>query len=157
MDTTKEVIDAVHEEFDGLDMVCGERYRMWDMENWCTDRDIGFDPVYPNYERQKESFKELLLAINEGRWKCPPLAITGSKKDDVRDEEMEVFTHDMDKKWFGSREKLEKYGIQDDFIFSAGWNIYGGRMLGVDTFRARNKKAFFGSFTAQEGLLGNYA
>lgn len=157
MDSVKDVLEDVHEEFDGIDMLCGERYRMWDMEKWCDDRDIGFCPVYPNYERQKEAFKELLLAINEGRWKCPSLAIAGSKKDDIRDEEMEVFTHDMDKKWFGSGEKMEKYGIQDDFIFSTGWSVYGGRLLGVDTFRPRNRDVFFGSFIPEEGLLGNYA
>lgn len=157
MDTVKEIIENMHEEFDGVDVLCGERYRMWDMEKWCSDRDIAFEPVYPNYERQKEAFKELLLSVNEGRWKCPHLAIAGSKKDDIRDEEMEVFTHDLGKKWFGSAEKMEKYGIQDDFIFSSGWTIYGGRMWGVDTFRPRKGKVFFGSFTPDDTLIGDYA
>jgi len=157
MDTMKEIIEMMHDEFDGIDMLCGERYRMWDMEKWCDTRDIGFEPVYPNYERQKEAFKELLLAVNEGRWKCPPLAIAGSKKDDIRDEEMEIFTHDLDKKWFGSGEKMEKYGIQDDFIFASGWTMYGGRMLGVDTFRSRKGSVFFGSYTPGESMVGNYA
>ena len=156
MDIAKEIIEDVHEEFDGIDMFCSERYRAWDMVKWCEDRDIGFEPIYPNYERQKEAFKELLLAVNEGRWKCPPIAIKGSKMEDIRDEEMEVFTHNMDKKWFGSGEKMEKYGIQDDFIFSSGWAMYGGRMIGVDMFRPRKSAAFFGSFTEQEGLIGNY-
>lgn len=157
MDVVKEVIEVMHDEFDGVDMLCGERYRMWDMGKWCENREIGFDPVYPNYERQKEAFKELLLAINEGRWKCPNLAIVGSKKDDVRDEEMEVFTHNMEKKWFGSKEKMEKYGIQDDFIFASGWTMYGGRMLGVDTFRSRKGSVFFGSFKPDNSMVGDYA
>ena len=157
MDKTKEVLETIHDEFDGIDTLCGERFRMWDMENWCNERDIGFEPVYPNYERQKEAFKELLLAVKEGRWKCPPLAIRGSKKDDIRDEEMEVFTHDMDKKWFGSGEKMEKYGIQDDFIFADGWGLYGGRLIGVEDFRPRGGKMFFGTFMADKELLGNYA
>jgi len=157
MDKTKEILETMHDEFDGIDTLCGERYRMWDMENWCKDRGIGFEPIYPNYERQKEALKELLIAVNEGRWKCPELAIKGSKKDDIRDEEMEVFTHDMDKKWFGSVEKFEKYGIQDDFIFADAWGLYGGRLMGVDDFRARGGKLFFGAYVPEKGLLGNYA
>jgi len=157
MDKTKEILEVMHDEFDGIDTLCGERYRMWDMENWCNDRGIGFEPVYPNYERQKEALKELLIAVNEGRWKCPELAINGSKKDDIRDEEMEVFTHNIDKKWFGSAEKFEKYGIQDDFVFSDAWCLYGGKLLGVDDFRARGGKLFFGDYVPEEGLLGDYA
>ena len=161
MDVAKEIFDEAHEEFDGIDMLCSERYMMWDMQKWCEERDIGFEPVYPNYKRQKEALKELLLAVKEGRWKCPSLAIAGSKKEDVRDEEMEVFDHirgnDENTGWFGSGEKMEKYGVQDDFVFAATWTMYGGRMLGVDSFRTRSRETFFGSFIQQKGLLGDYA
>jgi len=156
-DIAKEILEEVHEEFDGIDVFCGERYRLENFEEWCKDRDITFEAVYPNYERQKEAFKELLLSVKEGRWKCPPLAIPGSKKEDVRDEEMEVFDHHLDQKWFGSGEKMEKYGIQDDFVFSSAWTIYGGKTFGVDVFRPRGKVIFFGSFMPQTGLLGDYA
>ncbi|MEA2067016.1 MAG: hypothetical protein U9O65_08015 [Thermotogota bacterium] len=160
-DTAKEILEEIHDEFDGIDTFCGERYRLENFENWCKDRDIGFESVYPNYERQKEAFKELLLAVKEGRWKCPSLAIEGSKKEDIRDEEMEVFDHNMKENeksgWFGSGEKLEKYGIQDDFVFSSAWTMYGGKALGVDDFRARNRSMFFGLSVPQKGLLGNYA
>jgi len=156
-DIAKEILEEVHEEFDGIDTFCGERYRLENFEDWCKDRDIAFESVYPNYERQKEAFKELLLAIKEGRWKCPSLAIAGSKKEDIRDEEMEVFDHDSGKKWFGSAEKMEKYGIQDDFVFSSAWTMYGGRTLGVDSFRSRTTNTFFGMFMPQKGLLGDYA
>lgn len=156
-DIAKEILEEVHDEFDGIDTFCGERYRLENFENWCKERDVNFESVYPNYERQKEAFKELLLAVKEGRWKCPSLAIAGSKKEDVRDEEMEVFDHHLDQKWFGSGEKMEKYGVQDDFVFSSAWTLYGGKTLGVDDFRARNSNMFFGSFIPQKGLLGDYA
>jgi len=156
-DIAKEILEEVHEEFDGIDVFCGERYRLEIFEDWCKDRDIIFEAVYPNYERQKEAFKELLLSVKEGRWKCPSLAIPGSKKEDIRDEEMEVFDHHLDQKWFGSGEKMEKYGIQDDFIFSSAWTMYGGKTFGVDVFRPRGKVTFFGSFMPQTGLLGDYA
>lgn len=155
-DIAKEILEEVHEEFDGLDSFCGERYRLENFEDWCKSRDIAFEAAYPNYERQKEAFKEFLLAVKEGRWKCPSLVVAGSKKEDIRDEEMEVFDHDLGKKWFGSAEKMEKYGAQDDFVFSSAWTMYGGRELGVDSFRSRTANTFFGMFTPQKGLLGDY-
>ena len=157
LDVVKDCLDGAGDEFDGIDTLCSERYGAWDVSKWCEDRDILFEPVYPNYGRQTDAFKELYLAVKEGRVKCPPLAVPGSKKEDVLREEMGAFDHDLDKKWFGSPEKTEKYGIQDDSVFALGWCLYGGRMLNTDDFRIRKGMQAFGMFSPQKGLVGNYA
>jgi hypothetical protein len=126
------------------------------MEKWCQEHAIAFTPIFPTYERQKDGFKEVLMAVKEGRWKCPDVPIIGNKKEDLRDEEMSVFMHDSTKRWFGSPEKMEKYGIQDDFMFANCWTMYGGRNLGVENFRARKGNKFWGVMMPGEGLLGDY-
>jgi hypothetical protein len=159
----KETLDLVDVEYDGIDVLCSERWGAWDMGGWCDERTIKFEPIYPNYDRQKAAFKEFYTCCKEGRFKAPHVPIEGSKKDDILREEMGAFDH-----WtkspdpatstfmFGSREKFERGGIQDDSIYATGWALYGGRELGVDDFRLRRMGSGFGFFAAQEGLLGKY-
>jgi hypothetical protein len=156
VDLVKDMLEIAHNEYGGIDSFCSERYGTWDMEKWCKDRGIAFTPIFPTYERQRDGFKEVLMAVREGRWKCPELSLQGSKGEDLRDEEMSVFMHDSGKRWFGSPEKMEKYGIQDDFMFATCWGMYGGRMLGVENFRARKGNKFWGVLINGEGLLGDY-
>ncbi len=156
-DVVKALYDEAHEEFGGLDVMCSERYGAWDMEKWCEDRDIEFQPIFPTYDRQRDAFKQVLEATREGRFKCPELAVAGSKKEDIRDEEMEAFDHDSEKRWFGSIEKFEKYGIQDDFMFALGWSFYGARLKGIDDFRIRKQISNFGMFLRNPELVGSYA
>jgi len=156
LENIKEVLELCDQEFDGIDTLCSERYGTWDMEPWCKDRNIKFEPIYPNYGRQKEAFNELYNIIKSGLFKAPELNIHGSKKENILTEEMAVFDHDTDKKWFGSPEKGEKYGIQDDSVYTIGWGIYGGRELTVDDFRLRKSMTSFGIFTPDKSMLGNY-
>jgi hypothetical protein len=156
-DVVKQLFEEAHEEFGGLDVMCSERYGAWDMEKWCEERDIEFLPIFPTYDRQRDAFKQVLEATKEGRFKCPELAIPGSKKEDIRDEEMEAFDHDSEKRWFGSIEKFEKYGIQDDFMFALGWAFYGAKLKGIDDFRIRKAISNFGMFVHNKDLVGNYA
>jgi hypothetical protein len=152
----KEVFDDAHKEYDGMTKLCSERYGTWDLPAWCEERDIEFEQVFPTYDKQREAFKEVLAAVKDGRLKCPELAVSGTKLEDIRDEEMKAFQHDAEKRWFGSPSKWEKYGEQDDFMFSLGWNLYGGRLIGVDQFRVRSGARFWGVVQKGEGLLGNY-
>jgi len=156
MDKMKSILEAVNEEYDGIDMICGERYGIWDLQPWSEEREIQFEAIYPTYDRQRGAFKELFNVVAKGRFKAPPIPIHGSKKEDIMREEMSIFDHDIEKRWFGSPEKAERYGIQDDFIYSLGWCMYGGRMLGPDEFRARRSTRFFGTFTPDASLVGNY-
>lgn len=152
----KDILEEVGTEFDGIDVLCSERYGAWDMAEWCEDRDIDFIPIFPAYGTQKGAFKELLEAGKEGRFKFPQIKIAGSKKMDVFREELREFNHDATKKWFGSTEKFEKFGIQDDSVFSAAWCLYGGKEKNYTHFRIRKSMMNFGTFIPAEGLTADY-
>ncbi|TRO55561.1 hypothetical protein E2P64_06900 [Candidatus Bathyarchaeota archaeon] len=152
----KRMLDSLDVDLGGIDMFCGERYGSWDMIKWCEDRDIDIDLVFPNYGKQKEAFTELHTLAREGRYKMPTVPIHGSKTKDLAVEEFKMFDHDTLKKQFGSPEKMEKGGIQDDFIYSLAWCIYGGRMIGPDEFRVRKGTVSFGGFYPNSELVGNY-
>ena len=152
----KEQLDYIDTEYDGLDVLCSERYGAWDIGSWCEERTIKFEPISPNYDRQKVAFKELHTAVKEGRYKAPSIPVMGTKKHDIFREEMSLFDHDLEKKRFGSPEKFEKGGIQDDVMYSEAWCLYGGRELGFDSFRIRRSGNAFGFFSPGSGLLGKY-
>jgi len=157
INTIKESMEYAHNEFLGIDSLCSEHYGAWDIGQWSEDREIPFTPIHPNYEKQKDCFKALLECGKEGRIKFPSkIGIPGSKSNNILIEELEEFDHDVDLKWFGSTEKSERYGIQDDVVYAIGWGLYGGRMLGVDDFRIRVRKRSFGEMSVPSGLLGRY-
>jgi len=91
-----------------------------------------------------------------GRIKKPKLIVPGNKSDDILEEEMDTFTHDPDKRWFGSPEKEERLGVQDDSVFSLNWCVYGGRSIGPELFRERGGAPSFGFFFENKHLVGNY-
>ncbi|RLI47560.1 hypothetical protein DRO61_07790, partial [Candidatus Bathyarchaeota archaeon] len=152
----KELLDQLNDEYEGIDSMCAERYGSWDFASWAEERDIPFEPIFPNYDRQRACFKELYIVMNEGRFKTPTVPVLGSKTEDILREEMSVFDHDPDVRWFGSPEKTEKYGIQDDSIYSIGWGLYGGRDLGIDDFRIRRSMLSFGAHSPGHVTLGAY-
>ena len=47
LDVVKNELEIAHEEFDGVDTFCSERYGAWDAANWCEARDIKFEPICP--------------------------------------------------------------------------------------------------------------
>ena len=141
-----------HAEYDGVDTLCGERWGIWDLENWSLEYDIKFEAVYPTYDKQRGAFNEMYLIVQRGLFKSPLIPIVGSKEEDVLREEMRVFQHDTDKRWFGSPEKEEKAGIQDDAMFATAWCIYGGRELTTIDFRIRGRKHWFGTYIPPQGL-----
>jgi hypothetical protein len=149
----KDVILEAHETLDGVDAICGERWGIWDMALWCEEQGIRFEPIHPSYDKQKAAFSELHGAISTGRYKTPPLVVWGSKGSDIFKEEATVFFHDDEKHWFGSPEKMEKYGVQDDCMFAKGWAVYGGRDLKVDDFKERNRELYFGTFVRNRDRL----
>jgi len=156
-DNMKDILEDCDLEYDGIDTLCSERYGTWDIPGWCEEHNIAFEPVFPNYDRQREAFKEFYVAIKEGRFKAPELGVPGSKQPDIFVEELGNFDHDSDTKWFGSSEKMETRGIQDDTIFAGMWCLYGGRMLTVDNFRPRNLSDHsFGYFQENRNLLAKY-
>jgi hypothetical protein len=89
----KNLIEEASIEYDGVDSVCSERYGAWDIKEWCDDRSIFFEPVFPNYARQKDAYKEFYNCLDTGRFKAPYVPLPGSKKEDILREELEVFEH----------------------------------------------------------------
>jgi len=156
LDVIKEELEKIHTEFDGIDAFCSERYGVWDVDKWCETRGISFEPIFPTYDRQKEAFGVVLRVVNEGLYKAPGLSVSGTKSEDILKEEFPVFNHDGTKKWFGSTEKEQKYGVRDDFMFANAWCMYGGRKIGIEKFRERRGLITFGSYIGATGLVGNY-
>lgn len=157
----KEVLLQANHEYDDIDMFCSERWGVWDMEVWLKEQDIAYEIFYPTYDRQKTAFVELYLLYETGRFKAPPTAVPGSKGADILAEEPTAFQHNplpdpTGPRGFYSVEKNQKYGIQDDVMYALGCLVYGGRMLGVNDFRSRSNKAFFGEIFQQKGLVGVY-
>lgn len=150
----KNVLLTAHDELGGIDVICGERWGLWDLNPWCEDKRIAMEYVHPAYTKQKSAFAELHTAVKSGRFKAPKIPVWGYKEGDVLKEEFRKFNHDLVKRWFGSVEKWEKGGVQDDCMFSLAWGIYGGRELGTDAFKERVVVPYFGTFVRQGQPLG---
>lgn len=152
----KELILTTNTEFNGLDMLCGERWGIWDLVPWCEEQDIKLEAIFPTYDKQKAAFSELYLTATGARIKCPSLGVWGTKETDLLREEAAIFNHDPDKRWFGSPEKAEKNGIQDDCIFALAWSIYGGREISANDFRERRSNHYFGTMIKEQNTLGKW-
>lgn len=155
MDDIKTELMGAHDEFGGIDILGAERWGMWDISGWCSEKEILFEPVHPTYDKQKDAFAELFTIFKQGLFKAPAIALAGSKGEDILVEEAKMFDHNPHKKWFGSPEKNMKYGVQDDVMYSVGWGIHSARMFGVEHFRERNNVYRFGEFY-KEKTAGAY-
>lgn len=157
LDSIKTCIEGWYNEYDGIDSLCTERWGMWDVGDWCEEMSIYFEAVTGSYTVQREGFGELFVLLTSGRLKIPKFAVMGVRHDDIIEEELLVFDHDPDKKFYGSPEKKERNGIQDDSVYSLSWGIYGGRFLTVDDFRMRKGQMSLGMFYAdKQKLVGAY-
>ncbi len=157
IDHIKDLLEDVDMEYGGIDTLCSERYGVWDMAQWAEEKGIKFEPVFPTYDRQREAFKEFYNAIKEGRFKAPDIPVAGSKSKNILIEELENFDHDHENKWFGSSEKMEVRGIQDDSVFAGIWAMYGGRLLTVSDFRHRAlTDQSFGVYQENKNLIASY-
>jgi len=164
LDAMKDILLAVQAEFEGIDSFGAERWGIVDIDKWANQNDIACEIYYPGYDRQRTMFSMLYLACKHGLFKTPPLAVPGSKEDDIWKEEAMVFDHVVPEMLgegrktgkFGSPEKSEKHGRQDDAIYAIGATLYGGRLIGVDKFRPRKGAKGFGMFFPDRSILGRY-
>ena len=156
LEDIKAQINLAENEYQYIDTFCSERWGMFDIEPWLVDKDIDVDIIHPSPAKQKEGFSELFVAVNNERFKCPPIGYHGSKKQDILYEEMEIVETTPGKDWYGSPEKFKSGGIQDDSVFSVVWNIYGLRFKTVDDMQPRVGKDFLGQFIQNKQLLGSY-
>jgi hypothetical protein len=150
LDEIKSVLKRAIDEFDGIEMLCAERWGMWDVGTWCEEQEIGFETLQPTYDKQKQAFSELFTLYRQGLFKTPTLCVPGSKNNDILEEEILLFDHNPAKKWYGSPEKVEKNGTQDDSVFSLAWAIYGSRELNVLDFRERTSMMIFGEMFTEK-------
>jgi len=143
----KDELQTIHDEYDGIDTFCSERWGVWDLQEWCEEMDIHFEAIFPSYTIQKAAFSELYQASARGKFKAPTVYVQGSVEGDILSEEMSSFDYDPKRKWYGSPQKEDPNGIQDDAMFSLAWCLYGGRDLGIDDFRdIQPMKEMFGIF-----------
>lgn len=153
----KEIVALANVTYDGVDMFCAERWGMFDIVPWLEENEIKYELIQPNMERQKMAFSEMFIIMSSERLKCPPIGVAGSKMDDIYKEEMITLEQSTDDKlWYGSPEKSERYGIQDDSVFSIVWGIYGMRNLTVDHFRPRGVASFMGMYYENKQVSGRY-
>ncbi len=156
IDSIKRFLERLHDDYNGIDSLCSERWGMWDMGQWCETNNIVFEAISPTYDRQREGFSELYTIISQGRYKAPDLMVKGSKKENIFLEEAENFEHDTKNKFFGSATKNSYNGVQDDFMYMLCWSIYGGRMMTSNDFRMRERNEIYGIFTPNKELVGDY-
>jgi hypothetical protein len=156
IDDIKLELASVHSEFDGIETVCGERWGLWDLGTWCTENEVLFLPVQPTQSRQKEAFTELYQLYKSGLIKTPPIRVPGSKSKDILVEESLNFDYSSRLGVYGSPEKDEKYGIQDDAMYALGWGVWGGKNITVEDFRSRTTELNFGEFRKATDLVGRY-
>lgn len=157
LDSIKGVLSEAASEFGGIDAIGVERWGMWDLKPWADDEGIDLEAWMPSYSvHQRAMFGELYILVDSGRFKSPRVNVPGSKLDDILREEMRRFDHDPDAKKFGSPEKKNKHGVQDDAVYSLASAIYGGRLKTVFDFNPRGRQMFWGAMQHPSGLLGNY-
>lgn len=158
LEDIKAFVKECYEEYDGVDVLCSERWAMFDIKPWCDELGIHLDLINPTYERQKEIFSELFILYRNGRFKCPPTGVAGTRDNDLLKEEAKNLDHDPARKWYGSPEKHDRHGVQDDAMFSLGCCIYGGRELTVEHFRDRLAGMnMFGAHYPNTKLIGEYS
>ncbi len=157
METIKGTLEEYVEDYDGIESLCTERWGMWDMETWCEEKEVDFIPVTASYTVQKEGFSEFFAIMNSGRLKTPRIVVPGVKSNNILKEELLIFDHDSVKKFYGSPEKKDSLGVQDDSVFSLNWAIYGGRFLTVEDMRVRKVQASLGYYYEDKStLVGAY-
>ncbi len=152
----KKELQEAYAEYDGIDTLCSERWGAWDLAPWCEELDIDFEAVFPSYDKQKKAFSELYLAVRHSRFKSANIVVPGHQSENILEEELKMFDYHPQSKWYGSPQKNEKEGVQDDSVFSLAWCIYGGREYGVNEFRERKTQADFGVFIPSNNNYAEY-
>jgi len=152
----KKELKNVYNEYDGIDTLCSERWGAWDLAPWCSEHEIEFEAIFPSFDVQKKAFTEMFVIVKNARFKSPEILVSGTNEANILREEMKMFDYDPQKKWYGSPQKFENKGIQDDSIFSLAWGVYGGREYGVNEFRDRKTNIFFGEFFPGKKTFANY-
>jgi hypothetical protein len=143
----KAILDEVQQELCSIESVCGERWGLWDLSEWCEENDVLLTTTTGTYDLQRTAFSEFFTLVQTGRFKSPATPIPGSESDDICREEILKFVHDSKNKFYGSPSKHSTNGVQDDSMFAQAWGIYGMKELNKDHFLERRLgDGFFGMY-----------
>ena len=156
----KEVINICQDTYDGIDRFTAERWGMFDIVSFLEDQEISYELISPSNEKQRMAFSEMFMIVSGERFKTTTCGVAGFKMDDLFKEEALVFEQNEEegtKLWYGSPEKGERYGIQDDSIYATTWNIYGMREITALEFRERGNTQFMGAYIPNKELKGTYS
>jgi len=156
IESIKDEINLGDSEYGGIDVLCTERWGMFDIGPWLETKDIEFEILSPVPLKQKEAYSELFLAVQNERIKVSPIAYRGTNQKDILMEELEMIETTPGKDWYGSPEKNKPNGVQDDVCFSLVWCIYGLRFKTADDMLPRTGKTYLGEFISNGELLGSY-
>ncbi len=152
----QENIETFSYEFGAVQTLCSERWGASSLKSYCEESNIQIELISPTYERQRTGFNEFYRLVQTGLLKIPQTAVEGKETEDVLNEELLAFRHDVHKKWYGSLTKNTKNGIQDDSMFAQCWGLYGLRELTPDDFGAQNDDIFMGQVINDKELVGDY-
>ena len=156
LESIKDIVNQAEEEFEYIDSFCSERWGMFDIGPWLQEKDVEPEILHPSPAKQMESFSELFIVVKNERFKTSPIAYNGSKSPDILMEEMSMFETAPEKVWYGSPEKNQTGGVQDDSVFALGWCLYGLRFKTVDDMRPRSGRLFLGNYIVNKDVVGKY-
>ena len=158
------------QEFGWLDKIAIEAYQGQDLFTWCQDRGFESELISPTYKSQLQAFTAMCVEVRTGHLKCPRVPYYTDEDGDVHDgftdqkedifrEEMSVFAHNADKKWFGAPDKRRKGGIKDDLMYATAWSIYatqGESSIGMDRSKGGDLVGDFSGAHINRDVLGEY-
>lgn len=121
-----------------IDKVVVETYSSEDFYDWVADKALASEFVSPSYAKQKPVFFSMDSIVEAGHLKCPKVPYYTddqgtlfrgfTNREDLFCTEMQKFGFvpglTDNKGTFGSPDKGNKSGTQDDTIYSVGWAIY---------------------------------
>ena len=148
-----------------VDRVASEEYQSQDFHLWCDEHGYESEFCSPTFKRQEEIFTKLFELVNEGYFKTPQIPYYMddegnlhqgySNKDDILTEELGVFLHDGDRRFFGAPEKRKKAAIKDDVIYSLGWATRACQGESIGEF-IKGDNNFVSLLDEPDDLIGNY-
>jgi len=149
-------IDGLLYDFSYISTICSERWGAAGLRAFAEENVISLELISPTYEKQRTGFNKLYQLVRTGYFKTPDIVIAGSRESDILREEFSYFEHDVTRKWYGSPEKANPLGVQDDCMFSLCWGIYGLEQLTPDDFGQFNTNIFMGETLPNKELVGKY-
>jgi len=155
------------ERYGWITKVTAEDYQAQDFQLWCVEHGIDAELLAASFKNQELIFTNLYQQVTEGYFKSPTLPFYTdddgklhdgySNKPDILREELNVFTGDLDRKFFGSPEKRKKGATKDDVIYSLAWASYACEGENIADLHAMAKqKTTLSMVSVNTDVIGDY-